>query len=137
MARKKRGETGDLKTKLNKTTGDAAAMLTEQMEMFGKAARATLQIWLENIGNEEFDDADYYVRTAAQLAQVSAKLGEAIARMKSQSLQHIKVERLAQRSPIAPSSAPPDGDNPMDEEDDFESGPFQAGEGGGGKANGE
>ena len=72
--------------------GDAALMLTGQVEACSKAVHACLRLW-GGANNTDSDDADYYLRSAMQLAETSARLAEAIAKVKGELHQHIRVER--------------------------------------------
>jgi hypothetical protein len=123
----RRRQAGD--DRLNRTAGDAAALLTEQLAGFGAATRACLSRW-ENANSDDTDDADYYLNSAVRLAEASAKLGDAVARMKSESRQHISVERVAHgRAKVPLDTPPPDGNalNSLKESDSTKPGQGEGG----------
>jgi hypothetical protein len=76
----------------------ASSMLLSQMQALNAGVLSCMNSWERLLGDPSSDDAgdlDYYFRSAIELSEVSARTGEALARMKSETRQHISVERLA------------------------------------------
>jgi hypothetical protein len=76
----------------------AASMLYSQMQVLNAGLLLCLSTWEQARGDPtpgQPGRADYNFRLAMELAQASARTGEALARLKTGTSHHIKVERLA------------------------------------------
>lgn len=74
----------------------ASSMLQSQMQALNAGLLLCLRSW-EQICEDpnRATDADYNIRLAMKLAKASARTGEALARLKTATRHHIRVERLA------------------------------------------
>ena len=82
----------------------AAEILQSQMRALNAGAIACLKVWEgahDDRSSDEALDLDYYFRCAIELSETAAKTGEALARLKGDTLHNIRVERLA--APLVPA----------------------------------
>ena len=100
MAQKKDGTPAKSGDTLKQATDAAASMLLVELEAVNEATLESLRDWRESSKDPEFEL--HHIKTVVRLAQVSAQLGQALARMRAESRQHISVERLA--APPEPAS---------------------------------
>lgn len=76
----------------------ATSVLLEQMRALNATAQTALEVWEHsrtNPGAKGTGSLDYYLDAALKLAEVSAKLGETLSKMRTETRQRISVERVA------------------------------------------
>ena len=110
--------------------GSAARVLATEIESYNEAIGACLKMWQLSVEIEKFDPGHGYLRMAAELGKVSGMLGDTLAKMKSETRQHIKVERVAREAVNAASDISSPSDNSLVSLDDSENSAL-AREGGG------
>ena len=119
----------DGRTKIEREAGDAAAMLTRQMHLFQQLSEHCFWNWKGLAGGNSYDQGDLFLNAGLRMTDTMAKLGSALARLRAEARQHIKVERVASRSVIAPPSASDGDSNTQVPNDESTSEPQKEGEG--------
>jgi len=88
---------------LKSVTAEAARILTGDLAACSRVIQDSLEASKEA---DSWDDKEALVQRAIAIANAAARLGEAIAHIKSETRQLISVERNAPGTAIAPKSAP-------------------------------
>lgn len=106
------------RNEIHKAAGRAAAILLGQLEDCRAAMRTCLKI--AEASKTDSDYAEQHINLAVRLAMASARLADALARARGETLQNIRVERgapelgdtkaaLRSHGPITPVNAPNKG----------------------------
>jgi hypothetical protein len=98
--------------------GTAARLIAKEIESYNEAISACLKMWQVSVEAEKFVPANGYLTMAAKLGRVSGMLGDTLAKMKSETRQHIRVERVARESVNAASSTSRTSGNALLSQDD-------------------
>ena len=89
--------------RLSLAVAEAARILCGDLAACSKMMRLYLDV---ATATEDYDERSAHVQDAVALVGAEAKLGEAIAQVRSEKRQHIQVERNAQSTANAPQKAP-------------------------------
>jgi hypothetical protein len=73
----------------------AAALLVRKMQVCESTMRSCLATWEARKGDEYLSRADFFFDKAVEMADATVRLAEALAKVKGEMRQHIRVQRDA------------------------------------------